>query len=138
MTSHGTQILATGNQLQRPADPFGTKGLVRYQTALLLSRMFDPTTAPDDFVVVEAGMPYPLAEDQDGDGVPDVTDNDGDGDVDDDDGDDLKVQPDPTDPADPRFLVTRVVPETWPEGFANPILIDVTGDGWVAPGLHNK
>jgi hypothetical protein len=138
MSSHGTQILATSEQLQHPKDPFGTAGLERYSTSIPLNRMFDPTTGADDFIVVEAGMPYPLAEDQDGDGVPDVTDNDGDGDVDDDDGDDLKVQPDPTDPTDPRFYVTRVVPETWPEGFANPILIDVTGDGWTPPGLPKK
>jgi hypothetical protein len=32
-------------------------------------------------------------------------------------------------------LVSRVAPHAWPEGFTNPLFIDVDGNGWTAPGL---
>ena len=44
--------------------------------------------------------------------------------------------PDPTDPADPRFLVTRVVPGAWPIGFTNPLILDLDGNGWTPPGVR--
>ena len=84
---------------------------------------------------------YPLAADLDDDGVVDTTDNNGDGRVDEDDVEEdedtgpLVAPPDPTDPADRRYLLTRLVPGAWPEGFTNPVFIDVDGAGWIAPGL---
>ena len=137
VTSKGTQVIASGAQLAHPADPFGTAGVVRYQAQLPLAGL----VTGDDFVLVEAGLPYPLAADLDDDGVPDTSDNNGDGVVDDrdiepdEDAGPIGPPPDPTDPADPRYWITRVVPGAYPEGFANPVLIDVDGAGWVAPGL---
>jgi hypothetical protein len=139
VTSRGTKIVARGAQLSHPADPLGVAGVVRYQAQLPLAGLVDR----DDFIVVEAGLPYPLAGDLDGDGVVDTTDNNGDGVVDradigdpKDDYGPLQPPPDPAgDPQDPRYLVTRVVPGAWPEGFANPLLIDLDGGGWSPPGL---
>jgi hypothetical protein len=80
---------------------------------------------------VEAGVgeperaPHPLR-----DGVVDTTDVDPDEDV-----GPLTAPPDPTDPADVRYLFTRIIPGGWPEGFANPIFFDTAGDGWQPPGL---
>jgi hypothetical protein len=136
VTSRGTRVVATG--LAQPADPFGTDGLVRYTAALPLAELVDR----DDFVIVEAGLPYPEAADFDDDGVPDTTDNNGDGIVDerdiepDEDAGPFSVPPDPTDERDPRYWVTRVVPGAWPMGFTNPILVDLDGSGWNAPGLR--
>ena len=138
VTSGGTRILASGAQLLHPADPLGTTGTLRYQAQVPVASLL---TGKDDFVIVEAGLAYALVGDLDGDGVPDTSDNNGDGVVDKadvPDGDDTgPMQPpaDPTDPADPRYLVTRVIAGAWPEGFANPLLIDVDGDGWTPPGL---
>ncbi|MBX3162577.1 MAG: PHP domain-containing protein [Deltaproteobacteria bacterium] len=137
VTSKGTEVLASGGELMQPPDPFGTAGTVRYRASFALAGKF----AADDFFFVEAGLRYPLAADLDDDGVPDTTDNNGDGVVDaadvepDEDTGPIQAPPDPTDPAHPRFLVTRVVPGAYPEGFANPILIDVDGNGWTPPGL---
>ena len=115
-------------------DPFGNE-TTRY------SARSRSTLTKDDFVIVEAGMRYPLAADLDDDGVPDTTDNNRDGVV------DLPrcrsrrsirplvAPPDPVDPADPRSLITRMTPGAWPEGFANPLLVDVDGNGWTPPGL---
>lgn len=133
VTSEGTRLLA---RPAPPADPFG-RDFVRFQGELPLADL----VARDDFVIVEAGLPYPLAADLDDDGLVDTSDNDGDGDVDaddvepDEDTGPLAPPPDPTDPADPRYWVTRVVPGAWPEGFANPLLVDVDGGGWQPPGL---
>jgi hypothetical protein len=137
VTSLGTRVIASGNELAHPQDPFGAAGVVRYEAQLPLAMLVDR----DDFLVVEAGLPYPLAADLDDDGVLDTTDNNGDGKVDardvdpDEDVGPLAMPADPIDPADPRYLVTRVVPGAWPEGFANPIFVDVDGGGWTAPGL---
>jgi hypothetical protein len=136
VTSRGTKVIATG--LSKPADPFGTDGVVRYSAELPLADLVEH----DDFIVVEAGLAYPISADLNDDGVPDTTDNNRDGIVDDSDIDpDEDVgpfvgPPDPTDPADPLYVFTRIVPTGWPEGFANPIFIDKDGDGvWTPPGL---
>lgn len=98
VTSKGTQIVA--QDLPQP-DPFGTE-TTRFTGEVSLS------LSNDDFVIVEAGMRYPLAADLDDDGVPDTTDNNRDGVVDTDDVDPdedvgpLVAPPDPTDPADPH------------------------------------
>ncbi|HSD87178.1 MAG TPA: hypothetical protein VLB44_06670, partial [Kofleriaceae bacterium] len=136
VTSKGTQVIASG--LPQPADPFGATGIVRYQMQLPLSQL----VAADDFIIVEAGLTYPLVADLDNDGVPDTSDNNRDGVVDTDDVDPdedvgpLAAPPDPTDASDPHYLVTRIIPGGWPEGFANPIFIDVDGNGWTPPGVH--
>jgi hypothetical protein len=126
-TSRGTTVVAQG----------ASADLVRFHLQLPLATLVDR----DDFIVVEAGLAYPLAADLDDDGVLDTTDNNGDGRVDEDDVEadedtgPLVAPPDPIDPADRRFLLTRLVPGAWPEGFANPVFIDVDGGGWTAPGL---
>jgi hypothetical protein len=133
VTSRGTQVVA---QLPPPGNPFGTE-VVRYRGQLPIASLVDR----DDFILVEAGLAFPLAADLDDDGVVDTTDNNGDGRVDARDiepgekSGPLRAPPDPLDPSDPRFLITRVVPGAWPEGFANPIFIDQRGDGWTPPGL---
>ena len=137
VTSRGTQVIAARADLAHPSDPFGATGLVRFQRTLALADL----VTRDDFVIIEAGLPYPLAEDLDDDGVVDTGDNDLDGDVDrddiepDEDSGPFDPPPDPLDRNDPRFLVTRVVPRAWPAGFANPVLVDVDGAGWTPPGL---
>lgn len=137
VTSAGTIVIASGGQLMHPSDPFGTLGTLRYQATLPLADLI----SHDDFLVVEAGLAYPEAADFDDDGVPDTTDNNGDGVIDrrdiepDEDAGPFSVPPDPRDPADPRYWVTRVVPGAWPMGFANPLLLDLDGGGWTAPGL---
>lgn len=131
VTSKGTQIIA--QDLPQP-DPFGTTTL-RYTGEVSLG------LTTDDFVIVEAGMRYPLVADLDNDGVPDTSDNNRDGIVDEEDVDPdedvgpLIAPPDPTDPSDPRYLITRITPGAWPEGFTNPLLVDVDGNGWTPPGL---
>jgi hypothetical protein len=137
VTSAGTTILASGDELSHPADPFGTSGLLRFSRQVPIADL----VARDDFVIVEAGVPYPLLGDIDDDGVGDTTDNDGDGDVDEDDVEEdedtgpANAPADPTDPADPRYWVTRVVPGAVPAGHANPVLIDLDGNGWTPPGI---
>jgi hypothetical protein len=133
VTSKGTQVVA---QIPRAANPFGTD-VVRYQGQLALATLVDK----DDFIIVEAGLAYPLAADLDDDGVVDTTDNNGDGVVDARDveeGEDigpLVAPAEPTDAGDQRYLITRLVRGAWPEGFANPLFIDVDGNGWMPPGL---
>lgn len=137
VTSRGTQVIAAGAQLAHPSDPFGTDGLVRYQASVPLHEL----VTRDDFLIVEAGLAYPDAADLDDDGVPDTTDNNGDGVIErddiepDEDAGPFAVPPDPDDPGDPRYWVTRVVPGAWPMGFTNPLIIDLDGSGWLPPGL---
>lgn len=137
VTSRGTRMIASGADLAQPADPFGTAGVVRYEAQLPLASIVDR----DDFIVVEAGLAYPLAADLDDDGVLDTTDNNGDGRVDeadveeDEDTGPLAMPAAPLDPADRRYAITRLVPGAWPEGFANPLVIDVDGNGWTPPGV---
>src|SRR5262245_59438226 len=133
VTSKGTQTIA---MLPRTANPFGTETL-RYHEQIPLASLVDK----DDFIIVEAGLTYPLAADLDDDGVLDTTDNNGDGVVDKRDveeGEDvgpLQAPAEPTDASDQRFLITRIVRNAWPEGFTNPLFIDVDGNGWTPPGL---
>lgn len=139
ITAAGVAVVASGDELATPADPLGTGGVVRWQASLPLADLLD--AGRDDWLVVEAGMPYFVTADLDDDGVPDTSDNNGDGVVDAADveeGEDsgpLESPPDPDDPSDPRYYLTRVVPEAWPIGFTNPILFDWAGDGWDPPGI---
>jgi hypothetical protein len=137
VTSRGTRVIASGADLVQPSDPFGTAGVVRYFAELPLASLVER----DDFLVVEAGLAYPLAADLDDDGVVDTTDNNGDGRVDardiepDEDTGPLAMPADPTDPADRRYWITRLLPGGWPQGFANPVFVDLAGDGWTPPGV---
>ena len=138
VTSAGTRVIASGAQLTHPADPFGTAGVLRYEAMVPVRDLI----TRDDFLIVEAGLAYPDAADLDDDGVPDTTDNNGDGVIDqrdvepDEDSGPFSVTPDPRDPSDPRYWVTRVVPGAWPMGFANPLILDLDGGGWLPPGLR--
>jgi hypothetical protein len=137
VTSAGERVVA--RDLPAPADPFGTAGIVRWQGSIPLADLAPPASG-DDWIVVEAGMALPPYADLDDDGVPDTGDNDRDGDVDLDDVEEdedvgpITNPPDPTDPNDRRFHMTRVVPESWPTGFTSPLLIDTDGNGWTPPG----
>ena len=136
VTSAGERVLATEEDLDHPADPLGVAGVARYSAVMPLEDVI--AASGDDWIVVEAGLPLPPAEDLDDDGVPDTSDNDGDGDIDDDDIEDedddsgpLEQPADPDDDEeDPRYAMTRVVPHAWPLGFTSPFLIDRGGDGW--------
>lgn len=134
VTSRGERVLVS--DLAQPADPFGTDGVVRWQGEVALA---DLVAGSDDWIVIEAGLPPPPYADLDDDGVLDTGDNDGDGVVDErdvGDGEDtgpIVNPPDPTDPTDLRYHMTRIVPESWPIGFTSPLLVDVAGDGWDAP-----
>ncbi len=138
-TSAGTVVIAEGDDLSTPDDPFGTGGVVRIRRAIDLDEVLPG--GRDDWIVIEAGIPLPASADLDDDGVPDTSDNNGDGEIDDADieeGEDsgpLVAPPDPTDPDDPRFVCTQVIPGMWPSSFAGPILIDQAGDGWDPPGV---
>ena len=129
-------VVRTITNLAAPADPFGTDGVVRWQGEVRLAELIGAT---DDWIVVEAGLPLPAYADLDGDGVLDTGDNDGNGRVDaadiepDEDAGPITNPPDPTEPTDPRYPMTRIVPASWPSGFTSPLLIDVTGDGWTPP-----
>ncbi|HEU5058718.1 MAG TPA: CehA/McbA family metallohydrolase [Kofleriaceae bacterium] len=141
VTARGERVVASGGDLEHPADPLGTAGVVRWQGSLPLADLV--AAGGDDWIVVEAGLPLFETADLDDDGVPDTTDNDGDGDIDEDDVEDpdddtgpLRQPADPDDdPDDPRFAMTRVVPRAWSHGFTGPLLIDGDGGGWDPPGL---
>jgi hypothetical protein len=138
-TQAGTVVVAEGDDLVTPADPFGTADVVRLHKAIPLDDILPG--GGDGWIVVEAGLPLPPASDLDDDGVADTGDNDGDGDVDADDIEDgedsgpLDPPADPTDPDDVRWLCTQVIPGMWPSSFAGPFLVDRGGDGWTPPGV---
>lgn len=135
VTSARERVLV--RDLAAPADPFGSAGIVRWQGQVALAELA-PT---DDWIVIEAGMALPPYADLDDDGVPDTGDNNGDGAVTDADIDEdedtgpIKSPPDPIDPNDKRFHMTRIVPDSWPTGFTSPLLVDVGGDGWTPPAV---
>jgi hypothetical protein len=139
VTSSGEVVVADAGDVDHPTDPLGEAGTLRWAGSLPLEDVI--TGDGDDWIVVEAGLPLPAADDLDDDGVPDTTDNDGDGAIDegdiedeDDDSGPLRQPADPDDdPDDPRYAMTRVVPGAWPLGFTGPFLIDRDGGGWRPP-----
>ena len=137
ITSRGTKRLAFGAEILHVGSPFSNAGTIRYHAFLPIAELVDR----DDFIIIEAGMPLLPAADLDDDGVPDTTDNNGDGRIDktdveeDEDTGPLQSPPDPTNEADPRWAITRVISGAYPQAFANPLLIDLAGDGWQPPGL---
>src|SRR5690606_7949909 len=54
VTSAGTRVIATAADLVQPSDPFGTDGVIRYRAELPIADL----VSRDDFVIVEAGLPY--------------------------------------------------------------------------------
>ena len=130
-----------GAALQRPVDPFGRDGLVRFSGRLPVDELLAGLAPGSDaWIVVEAGLPLFPSADLDRDGYPDTTDNNGDGRIDLDDRrgygeDDAYVEPGRPPEADPRFHANVVAPGHWATAFTNPWLIDRGGDGWSAPGL---
>ncbi len=137
VSSSGERVVASGALLVTPSDPLGQDGLIRYQSSIPLSTLL--TKGTDDWLVVEAGMAFYATADLDDDGVPDTVDNNGDGRIDEldiEEGEDsgpLNRPPDPVDPSDPRYSMTRVLPGAWTYGFTNPFIVDWAGDGWQAP-----
>jgi hypothetical protein len=129
-----------GAALQRPVDPFGKAGLVRYRGSIPLRELLaglDP--ALDAYIVVEAGLPYFPAADLDDDGYVDTTDNDGNGRIDDADHAGRReaeyyVEPRRPAPNDPRFHAAVVAPGHWATAFTNPLLLDFGAPGWTGPG----
>jgi hypothetical protein len=139
VSAMGEVIVAAAADVLVPADPMGREGIVRYRGSMALDSIL--REGVDDWILVEAGLSlYPTA-DLDDDGVPDTGDNNEDGVVDaadiekDEDSGPLKNPKDPSDPQDPRYIMTRVLPRSWPYGFSNPLIIDWDGDGWSPPGL---
>jgi hypothetical protein len=139
LSSGGHKVIASGVQLQHPADPLGVEGVVRFQATIPLEELLTPGV--DDWLLVEAGLPIYRTGDLDDDGVPDTTDNNGDGVVNKDDVEEdedtgpLSKPEDPTDESDARYSMARVLPGAWPYGFSNPFLIDWEGNGWEPPGV---
>ncbi len=114
----------SGAEIQRPADPFGADGVVRWRGSLPLAQL---TGGRDAWIVVEAGLPLPEARDlEDDDGLVDHIDGDGDGAIDD------RHLARPRE-SDPRFHVDVVSPGTLPFAFTNPLVVDMDGGGWRAP-----
>jgi len=134
------RVARTLTGLPVPAEPFGKADLLRLDTRIPLAELL--TGGKDGWLVVEAGSPLPLVADLDGDGMPDTTDNNGDGVADKNDVEKgeasgpLKDPPVPTDPTDPLFHFSAVVPGGQPCAFTNPFVIDWAGDGFQAPGIR--
>ncbi len=117
---------AAAGDWTEPADPYGTTGVVRFDGPIDLT-----LPAEDTFITVEAGVAIPEVADLDGDGIAETADNDGDGDVDADDqalgGIEITASPEP---------LSVIAIEAHPVGFANPVFIDVDGNGaYDAPGV---
>jgi hypothetical protein len=129
--------------IERPSDPFGDTGLVRFTGTLPLAELLP--ASGDAWLVVEAGRRLLLAGDLGGgpggvpDGVPDTTDNNGDGKVDAADvaagatTGPLKNPPLSTDAASPDFHFGVVVSGGYPMAFTNPFILDRDGNGFRAP-----
>lgn len=119
--------------MSAPADPFGATGTLRYEGDVDIGEFL----TSDGFIVFEAGMTLPPAADLDPvDGVPDTFDWNGDGNVDEHDQDvEDKVFPARAKEGEPRRHIDIVSPDTWPNAFTNPFVVDLAGDGWEAPGL---
>jgi hypothetical protein len=138
VTSRGAVVIASGDDLVQPPDPYGTAGVVRWTGRLRVTDLVSPSV--DDWLIIEAGIPLLDIADLDDDGVPDTTDNNGDGIIDDADVEEDEdtgpiAVPAPADAGDPRWTMSRVMTDPWPIGWTNPILVDWAGNGWGAPGV---
>ncbi|HVE87831.1 MAG TPA: CehA/McbA family metallohydrolase [Myxococcales bacterium] len=125
----------SGAAINRPADPFGVTGIVRWQGSVPISELVAGVTG-DAWIVVEAGAPLPLAGDLGGgidgqpDGIPDTTDNNQDGVVDQQDVQPpgsgwgpIRGKPLPADSSDPAFHFS-VITGGVPFSFTNPFFLD--------------
>lgn len=122
--------------LSHPSDAFGSAGIVRFQGSVSLRDLGLPAPqSKDAWLVVEAGMPLPLAADLDGDGLVDTTDNNHDGRVDGrDEAGKFQEPPAPIE-GEPGFDAYAAAPGILPTAFTNPLFLDFDGKGWSAPGL---
>lgn len=131
-----------GDALARPADPYGTDGLVRLETTVALADLLP--ASGDAWLVVEAGRRLEPNEDFNCDGIPDTGDNNRDGTIDWRDVDGQTAAPDtacfsggpltepetPTDRESREYLYWAVVADGYPAAFTNPLIFDRDGDGY--------
>jgi hypothetical protein len=119
----------TGAEAGKPIDVsthfggnhLGTQALTMMDPIRLPLSALLKGVAGDAWLIVEAGLALPPADDVDGDGLPDLADAD------------IPGRPDRV--TDARFDFHAIAPGAWPAAFTNPFLLDVAGDGWKAPGL---
>lgn len=141
-----------------PDDPFDEEGLVRFDDDVELAELL-PADGRDAWVVVEAGAPLVTFGDLDCNGIPDTSDNNGDGEVDwrdvdrngDDEVDDQDIEgvdepsgcsedvgplDGPPAPArdDLEYPFRAVTRGGFPLAFTNPLVFDIDGGGFDAPG----
>ena len=78
---NGETVRTLKQELQHPADPFGTEGLLRYEGELSLGELL-PNDGKDAWLIVEAGRALQAVGDLDCNGIPDTGDNNSDGVID--------------------------------------------------------
>jgi hypothetical protein len=123
----------------RSPSPAESAGWVRTVIDTPLSGMLAEAGAEGDaWLVIETGMALPLYADLDDDGLADTTDNNGDGHVDERDGAGTFREPGRVASSDPRYFVQSIAPGVLPLAISNPLVVDVAGDGWTAPGLRGE
>jgi len=125
-----------------PSDPFGSNGLLRLDTSIPLSELWE---GGDGWLIVEAGHPLPLNADLDCDGFVDTGDNNGDGQVNWRDVEELEEEPKdldcleetgplahlpPPERGTPLWTYQTVVTDGYPAAFTNPFLFDPDGNGY--------
>jgi hypothetical protein len=125
VNGHAKSIDISMTPTIKDVDRLGTEAawfMERYSLAELIPEPA-PNTAPRDvWIVVEAGMKQATPEDEDDDGLPDLSAAD--------------IPGQRSDESDPRFHYQAIVPGGWPVAFTNPFLLDLDGDGiWQPPGL---
>jgi len=131
-----------GAALSRPADPYGTDGLLRLDTEIKLAELLP--AEGDAWLVVEAGRRLEPLEDFNCDGIPDTGDNNRDGAIDWRDSSELSSAPDgacfaggpltepekPEDRESREYLFWAVNAEGYPAAFTNPLIFDRDGGGY--------
>jgi hypothetical protein len=137
------KVAKTITELDTPADPFGTEGLLRYDDAVPLSELLAGVSG-DAWISVEAGLPLEPNADLDCNGVPDTGDNDRNGTIDWQDVEELEKEPKTecldtvgplTEPKAPErdtaaWHFSVVVPGGYPTAFTNPLILDRDGNGY--------
>lgn len=136
------ELARTLSDLDDPADPLGTDGVVRLDTEVELAGLLPGSG--DAWVVVEAGRALEPNEDFDCNGIPDTGDNNRDGKIDWHDSSEVSSAPDgacfaggplteppaPTDRESREYIFWAVVAEGYPTAFTNPLIFDRDGGGY--------